>query len=287
MKIMVTGSNGLVGKSLQELQSNEHIWLFTTSKTCNLLEKKAIETVVTEFEPDIIFHLASLCGGFNLHQKYKVEFLRDNLIMNENLMMVAYERNIKRVFLMSSIITSVKNAESSYTRSYFYSKKILEIEAENYNSQYGTDFIVLKPCNLYGEHDRFDPKIAHVVPSLITQFIEAEPNSTLTIYGSPTVCKKFLFSRDLAKILIDLIDIKVFVTKNFVCCPDDQYTISDLANCLNTISEKNLKIKFTQKGYTVKSVDFDNTKLREILDVKFTNFNETLKELYTLKNIKE
>ncbi len=205
MKVLVTGGSGLVGQAMKRYASTtSHDWLFPTSTELDLTDRVAVMDYFSSVQPQVVVHLASKCGGIALHTKHKVEFFRDNVRMNENVFEACYRTGVSKTIVCLSSVVLRENVnqplDTSYGRSYYYSKLMALLEIENYNTQYGTKFIPLIVPNLYGVGDRTDPEIAHVVPALISKITKAHRDgvSTIRMHGSPWEARYFMNSYDVA-----------------------------------------------------------------------------------------
>lgn len=224
-KIFVAGHRGLVGSAIiRNLQSKGYDNIVTRSRdSLDLMDKTAVDLFYAQEKPDIVIDAAAKVGGIHANNTYPAEFLYDNLTIQNNVIEGAYRAGVKKlVFLGSSCIypkMAAQPLKEEYlltgdlepTNEWYAIAKIAGIKmCQAYRKQYGFDAISLMPTNLYGPGDNFDLQNSHVLPALIRKFHEAEVNqeSTVTIWGSGTPMREFLYVDDMA-------DATVFLMENY------------------------------------------------------------------------
>jgi len=222
-KVYVAGHNGLVGsaivRALEAAGTGEIIgW---SSKELDLRDRGATFDAITEAKPDIIIDAAAKVGGIMANSTYPVEFLRDNMLIQANLMDASHAANVERLLFLGSSCIYPRHAsqpirESSLmtgplepTNQAYAMAKIAGIFAiEAYRTQYGRHWISAMPTNLYGPKDNFDLESSHVLPAFIRRFHEAKVDSapTVTVWGTGTPRREFLHVDDLAQACMVLLD---------------------------------------------------------------------------------
>jgi len=215
MKIYVAGHNGLVGSALirRGQQSNNYDLI---TRTHNELELKNTDKVFRFFDeqrPDWVFLAAAKVGGIYANNTYPVEFLLDNLKIQNNVIEAAAKYHVsKLLFLGSSCIypklapqpikeDSLLTSSLEETNEAYSIAKIAGIKLCNaYNREYATNFINVMPTNLYGLNDNYHPENAHALPMLLRRFHEAKINGlrSVSVWGTGRPMREFLFSDDLA-----------------------------------------------------------------------------------------
>ena len=183
----------------------------------NLLDMNATQQFVKNIRPLGIVIAAARVGGIGANNHYPVEFLRDNLMIQNNLMTAAHEAGVdKVVFLGSSCIyprDSIQPIKEEYlmtgrleeTNSAYAVAKIAGIEMINsYRKEYGKKWISLMPTNLYGPRDNFALDDSHVLPALIRRFTEATESRTdkVVLWGTGAPRREFLHVDDLAQAVL-------------------------------------------------------------------------------------
>ncbi|WP_019867357.1 GDP-L-fucose synthase [Methylovulum miyakonense] len=224
-KIFVAGHNGLVGSAIiRNLHSKGYQNIVTrTRQDLNLMDKAAVDRFFYQEKPSVVIDAAAKVGGIHANNSYPAEFIYDNLSIQNNLIDGAYRAGVQKfVFLGSSCIypkMAAQPLKEEYlltgdlepTNEWYAIAKIAGIKmCQAYRKQYGFDAISLMPTNLYGPGDNFDLQNSHVLPALIRKFHEAKINkdSTVTIWGTGTPKREFLYVDDMA-------DASVFLLENY------------------------------------------------------------------------
>jgi GDP-L-fucose synthase len=214
-KIYVAGHRGLVGSALvRGLQRHGyHNLIYRTRQELDLSRQAEVETFFKVERPDCVFLAAARVGGIWANETYQAEFIYENLIVQANVMEAAYRHGVREFLFMGSscIYPNDKNVaihESDFmngplekTNDAYAIAKIAGIKAcDAYRRQYGVRYIAVMPTNLYGPNDNYDLNNAHVLPALLRKFHEAKEKGgkTVTIWGSGTPKREFLYSDDLA-----------------------------------------------------------------------------------------
>ena len=221
MKVYVAGHNGLVGRALSRaIEANPDLeWIGATRSELDLLDGEAVKSFLEKNSPDLILMAAAKVGGIGANNKYPVEFLLDNLTIQNNLMKNAHEVGTKRlVFLGSSCIYPkfcqqpikeeyLLTGELEPTNEAYAIAKIAGIKLiQSYRREYGHSWISVMPTNLYGPDDNFNPETSHVLPAMISKFHKAklaeEPH--VILWGSGKPRREFLHVDDLADAILML-----------------------------------------------------------------------------------
>ena len=214
MKILVAGSTGLVGSAiLDKFKKDGHNVVGINSKVVDLLDREATFSYLKDLKPDVIVDAAAKVGGIGANNKYPVEFLSENLRIQNNLMDAAHEAKVERFIFLGSSCIYPKNAQQPIKEEYLLTgpleetnsayaiAKIAGIEAiKSFRRQYGHKWISLMPTNMYGPGDNFDQETGHVLPALINKFVTAKESGipSVTLWGTGSPKREFLFSSDLA-----------------------------------------------------------------------------------------
>lgn len=215
-RVYVAGHRGMVGSAIvRALEGSGAILLTATSKELDLRNQAAVNAWFAEHKPQLVFMAAAKVGGILANSTYPADFIYDNLAMELNTIHAAHQNNVEKLlFLGSSCIypklSPQPMAEDALltgalepTNEWYAIAKIAGIKlAQAYHQQYGCNFITAQPTNLYGSHDNFDLHSSHVLPALIRKFHEAK--ESVTIWGSGTPRREFLYVDDLAESLLFL-----------------------------------------------------------------------------------
>ncbi len=215
-KILLLGSNGLVGSSVKQLFEKEEKnfeLIASTRKNLNLFNFKETKSYITNIKPDIIINAAAKVGGNYANNTYRSEFLLENLKININLLESCIPfPEIKIINLGSSCIYPLNaenpisedefmNGKLEPTNSPYAMAKLTAIELGNaMKEQYGHKVINLMPTNLYGPNDNFSEHDSHVIPGLMFRMEIAKNNNidTFNIWGSGKPLREFLHVDDLS-----------------------------------------------------------------------------------------
>ncbi|MEQ6341610.1 MAG: GDP-L-fucose synthase [Gammaproteobacteria bacterium] len=223
-KIYIAGHRGLVGSAIvRNLQAKGYTNLLTrTHAELDLTDQKATDTFFAEERPDYVFLAAAKVGGILANNLYPAEFIRDNLVIQTNIIHAAYKNNAKRLMFLGSSCIYPKLAPQPMKEEYLLTgpleptnrpyalAKIAGIEmCWSYNRQYGTKYLAVMPTNLYGPGDNYDLNNSHVIPALIRKFHEAKASnaSTVIVWGTGTPRREFLYSEDMADACVYLMNL--------------------------------------------------------------------------------
>jgi len=259
LTVLVTGGSGLVGKAIErKVQGGRFLemgiqFVFLSSKEADLRNITETRQIFEQYNPTYVIHLAARVGGLYKNLVSKVEMLSENLSINQNVLQCCHEFGVTRCVNVSSTC-AFPNEIANYplkeedmhsgpphpsNEGYAYAKRVSEVLMRAYNEQYGHRYVTVIPTNVYGPHDNFDIEDAHVVPGLIHKCYKAKLQGTnLTICGSGKPLRQFIFSDDLAELLLWTL-LQYTGSDSLILAPDrvDEVMISDLA-CLIAQSMK-------------------------------------------------
>jgi GDP-L-fucose synthase len=214
--VYVAGHNGLVGsaivRALEAAGVGEVVgW---RSSEVDLRDRDAARDAILSAKPDVVIDAAARVGGIMANSTYPVDFLKDNLLIQTNVMDAAHEGGVDRLLFLGSSCIYPRHAsqpikESSLmtgplepTNQAYAMAKISGIfYIEAHRTQYGRHWISAMPTNLYGPGDNFDLETSHVLPAFIRRFHEAKVNRapTVTVWGTGSPRREFLHVDDLAQ----------------------------------------------------------------------------------------
>ena len=223
-RIFVAGHRGLVGSALaRALQSQGYSnLLLRGSKELDLRDAAAVERFFADTKPEYVFLAAAKVGGIIANYRYPVEYLADNLAIQNNVIAAAHRHGVARLLFLGSSCIYPKQAPQpmredslltgpleSSNRAYALAK-IAGIELIwSYNRQYGTQYTAAMPTNLYGPGDNYHPENSHVIPGLLRKFHEAKASGakSVTVWGTGTPRREFLYSDDMAGACVHILNL--------------------------------------------------------------------------------
>ena len=224
MKVIVFGSNGLVGSSISRIleDSVKVKQLIKSNRSeLDLFDKKNVEKFVKKHRPDVIVNAAAKVGGIHANDTKRTEFILENLKINMNILESCLEMpSIKIINLGSSCIyplnaknpineSEFMNGKLEPTNSPYAMAKLSAIEiGRSMSKQFGHKVLNLMPTNLYGPNDYFSDLDSHVIPALIHRMQKTIENDEdkFTVWGSGSPLREFLYVDDLSNFINFIID---------------------------------------------------------------------------------
>ena len=245
VKILVAGSTGLAGSAIKRaFEAKGYLVAGINRSVVDLLNYKETEEFIEFSNPSLIVDAAAKVGGIRANDLHPVEFLAENLMIQNNLMKAAHKSSVPRfVFLGSSCVYPRDCAQPikeeflmtgplEATNSAYAIAKIAGIQLVNsYRKEYGTKWISLMPTNLFGPGDNFNLTSAHVLPAFIRRFIEAVEDGvdSVTLWGTGSPLREFLHVDDLAQAVV-LTSEKYDSNLHLNVGTGDDLSIKELAN---------------------------------------------------------
>lgn len=225
-KIYIAGHRGMVGSSIWRILEKLGYTNLVgrTSKELDLRDQKAVQDFFETEKPDVVVDAAARVGGILANNDYPYQFLMENLQIQNNLIDTAVKLDVEKfIFLGSSCIypkLAPQPLKEDYlltdtlepTNEWYAIAKIAGVKAcQAIRKQSGKDYVSLMPTNLYGTNDNFDLQTSHVLPAMIRKFHEAkvQGNSTVTLWGSGTPMREFLFVDDMASSVVFALENKL------------------------------------------------------------------------------
>lgn len=223
MKVLILGSNGLVGSSLSRVLAKDGYFneiVSATRKDADLLDLSETKKLIQETKPNVVINAAAKVGGVLANNSHRSEFLIENIKININLLeSVIPFSEIKVINLGSSCIyplnaenpikeESIMSGKLEPTNSPYAMAKLTAIElGDSISKQFGHQITNLMPTNLYGPNDNFSDKNSHVIPGLIQRFHKAKINNadSVEVWGSGNPKREFLYVDDLAECIMHIL----------------------------------------------------------------------------------
>lgn len=223
-RIYIAGHRGLVGSAIHRaLIAQGHTNLLTRTRAeLDLLDTKAVNEFFAQEKPEYVFLAAAKVGGILANNNYPADFIRDNLVIQTNIIEASRRNGVDRLLFLGSSCIYPKFAPQPMPESCLLTgpleptnrpyalAKIAGIEmCWSYNRQYGTKYLAAMPTNLYGPGDNFDLANSHVLPALIRKTAEAIKSGAkeIVVWGTGTPRRELLYSDDLAEACVFLMNL--------------------------------------------------------------------------------
>ena len=290
MKILVTGGNGLVGKHLQDILPDA---IYVSSKDYDLTQSYQVHRLMYKERPDVVIHLAARVGGILDNITNPVDYLEQNILINTNVLKHCHQFNVSKVIsILSTCIypdvvdTYPMKEEVLFNGppppdnfAYAMSKRCMATQMDSYVKQHNKQWSYLIPCNLYGEHDKYEEHHSHFVSALIKKIHEAK--DSVEIWGTGKPLRQFMYAGDLARVIKYMIDNDV--VDNFNVAPDYVHSIEEITKIgMESCGKGDLKIVYDNtKPDGQYRKDVDSSKLISVMkDFKFTSLEEGIRRVY-------
>jgi GDP-L-fucose synthase len=245
----------MVGMSLRKyLPSATYI----SSSDYDLTKEEDVVLMYDVHKPDVVIHLAARVGGIVDNIRYPAEYYEQNVLMNTLVLKYAYKFNVQRfIGILSTCIYPdnitnypivedvLHDGPPAITNfAYGYAKRSLAVQIEAYNTQYGTHYQYLTPCNLYGEYDKYGEN-SHFIAALIKKIHYAKINgeTEITLMGDGTPLRQFMHSDDLAYVIDYCLRNDVFANMNVAV--QDNLTIREMVEIAKrAMDAEHIEVKF-------------------------------------------
>ena len=224
-KVFISGHNGMVGSALIRAFNSrvEEYEIITRNRTeLDLCNQQDVHHFLSSEKPDIVINAAGRVGGIYANNTFPADFIRENLLINTNLIHASYEVGVTRFLNLGSSCIYPREAEQPLkeeslltgplepTNSAYALAKIAGLEmCRHYRKQYGVLFHSAMPTNLYGPGDNYHAQNSHVLAALIRRFHEAKKTgqSEVCIWGTGKPRRELLHADDLADALLFLLSV--------------------------------------------------------------------------------
>jgi GDP-L-fucose synthase len=214
-KIYVAGHNGMVGSAIvRRLKDLGYTKIITKSRLELDLTNQFQVNQFFHFErPEYVFLAAAKVGGIKANDDFRADFIYENIMIQSNIIKASHDNKVKKLLFLGSSCIYPKFCQQPMKEEYLLTglleptndayaiAKIAGIKmCQDYNKQYGDNFISVMPTNLYGPNDNYDLNNSHVLPAMIRKFHEAkvEEKDIVEIWGTGTPKREFLYVDDLA-----------------------------------------------------------------------------------------
>lgn len=223
-RVWVAGHRGMVGSAVAQLLGSEDCEVVVADRrSIDLTRQEDVESFLSREKPHAVIMAAAKVGGILANDTFPADFIYQNLMMEANVINASFQHGVEKLLFLGSSCIYPKHAPQPIdeealltgplepTNEWYAIAKIAGIKlCHAYRKQHGADFISAMPTNLYGPRDNFDLASSHVLPALIRKAHEAkrQGQDQLSIWGSGTPRREFLYSEDCA-------DALVFLLKNY------------------------------------------------------------------------
>ena len=309
-RILVTGHDGLVGSAVvRQLKKQGYTDIISVSRHYmyhndivsenggfDLRYEENIAPIFKRYKPEYVINCAGKVGGINANNTQSAEYIRDNIMLQTNLINMSYVYGVKKFLFLGSSCIYPKNCPQPIKEEYLLTSELEEtnigysiakisgmVMCRMYNKQYGSNFISAMPTNLYGPKDNFHLLNSHVLPAIIRKFHDAKINGdeTVEFWGTGTPRREFLYVDDLAEALI-------FLMNNYDDCKQhinigtgEDISIKELVEMVKEIVDYDGKIRWNVSypdGTMVKRLDV--SKINNIGWKAKTSLRDGLKMTY-------
>ena len=279
-KIFVAGHNGLVGSAvLRSLKKKKFKNIIVKNKReLDLFDQRKVEIFLKKHKPKVVIISAAKVGGIKANNKFRADFIRENLQIQSNLIHGCHMNNINNVIFLGSSCVYPKNCKLPIKEEYLLSGKLEETNepyaiakiagikmCESYNRQYKRKYISLMPTNTFGPGDNYNSENSHFIPAILKKIYEAKINNKkyINLWGTGKSKRELIYVDDLADAIVFFMNKKTKHTLINIGTSKD-YSIKQISNKIIKILNFNLKIKFNNNS------KFDGVK-RKVLSTKLAN----------------
>lgn len=223
-KIFVAGHRGLVGSAVVRAlrHAGQAELLLKTRTELDLAHSEDTCAFFHQTRPDYVILAAAKVGGIKANNDYPADFIRENLLIQSNVIHACWKHGVKRLLFLGSSCVYPRDCAQPIREEYLLTgpleltnrayavAKIAGIEmCDAYNRQHGTEFICAMPTNLYGVEDNFDPESSHVIPAMLGKFLRAASanHAPVRLWGTGTAQREFLHADDFAQACLHLLSL--------------------------------------------------------------------------------
>lgn len=222
-KIYIAGHRGMVGSAIVRKFNKEGFTnlILKTREELDLIEQDKVEEFFKTEKPEYVIDAAAKVGGIKANSEHQADFLLENLLVQNNIIVSAFKNNVKKLLFLGSSCIYPRESPQPIKEEYLLTGK-LEPTNEGYAiakiagmklcekifEQYGKVFISCMPTNLYGQNDNYDPENSHVISALMRRIHEAKiaNSKEVSIWGTGNALRDFLYVDDMAEAVLLIMD---------------------------------------------------------------------------------
>lgn len=295
--VLITGGTGLIGRQIVKILCDAEAHVRIVSLDDIRLDDRAEHICgdLTDFEfckdvisdMDYVFHVAGIKGSIEVTKKKPASFFVPLLMFNTNVLEACRLNKVQKVVYTSSIgayssaeiFKETENADGPPMDMFpGWAKRMAELQIQAYKIQYGLEnFSIVRPCNVYGPGDNFDPDNAMVIPTLMHRIFQKE--DPVVVWGDGSAVRDFAFSRDVAEGII--LALYHGTRSSFVNLGSGKgYTIQELIETLNSFIDFNYEFDTSKPSGFPRRV-MDISLARQLIDYNpTTSLRDGLKETW-------
>jgi len=259
-KIFLAGHKGLVGSAvLRRLKNNNFKNIITADRfKLNLFDQRKVENFLKKHKPKMVILSAAKVGGIKANNKYRADFIRENLQIQTNIIHGCHLNNINNLIFLGSSCVYPKNCKLPIKEDYLLSGKLETTNepyaiakiagikmCESYNKQYNRNYISLMPTNTFGPGDNYNLESSHFIPAILRKLYLAKINKKkfINLWGTGKPKREIIYVDDLANAIIYFINKKT--THSLINIgTSKEHSIKSIANKIVKILDLKIKIKF-------------------------------------------
>ncbi|MBI4394411.1 MAG: NAD-dependent epimerase/dehydratase family protein [Euryarchaeota archaeon] len=292
-KILVTGASGVAGSGLKAIakEYEENEFTFLASRDCDLTDPQAVDTLFARLRPDAVLHMAAISGGIGLSTKHPATLLRDNVLMNVNVVEAARKYEIEKTVMSLSTGMYSPNAPlpikedyihdgppHSSNYSYAFAKRLVDPMIRAWRSEFGMNLIGVVPNGIFGEHDNFNYDDATLTPTLIRRFYENRGgDKAIVMWGDGSPLREVTYGKDIARAYMWCLE-HYDEPQILHIGTTEEHSVREIAEMLADmygISRERLEFD-TSKPAGVSRKSTDNSRFVRLSDFKYTAYRTAL-----------
>lgn len=279
MNIFITGGHGFLGthvvKELQKIVTPTDKLYIPNSKELNLFDYSKMETFFQTYNIDVVIHLAAKMAGIGELTAKPCFYLESNLMMNYNIVKLAYKYHVKKFITLGSSCAYNNNTPLPMEEKEFWKKKPENtygicklILLEHLKSQNNMDWVYFVPGNIYGPGDHFDEENAHLIPATVRKIESAlkKKQKQIEVWGDGSQVRDFIYVKDVAELIVQAITNSDYSKQAINLSGDNSYTVKEIVEMLlEGMQAKEIKPQWAvDKPTGIEKKLLDNSKFKKI-----------------------
>lgn len=289
--ILVTGGNGMAGKSLRQFLPNA---VYSNREDCDLMEWAQVDDMFKRVNPTMVVHLAGKVGGIPDQIQHPYDFFHQNVIINSNVINACFKSKVEYLVAMSSVCVyspeidefPISEELSQYGEpdrsiyGYAYAKRMIPIQLKCLDKQFNNPmkYAVIHSSNLYGPYDCFETNKSHVVAALMRRFHENTGSPSVELLGTGKALRQMTFVDDLSKFIVFCLENRPTGEINFA--PPENLSIKQIANIISSEIGFSGEILFKGGSDGVLRRDVSTDRVKKMGFHEFTPFNQGIQKTY-------